>query len=183
MPVINFKAKEGKGWQPLPKGTYVIQINSVDPTKVSTKGNPQMMVEGQVVGGDSEGKKVTLWYPLDGAAAWRLRNLLEGTGVDFEDTELDEVDDEQKPIHGYSFDSDDLPGMSFLCDVDQREYQGKVNNDFANERPVDGAPAEAAAASKPAATATKPAAAAAAAPARTPTAAAAATSGVRRPRV
>ena len=174
-PVIEFKAKESKGWQPLPDATYVLQITAVDPTKVSKKNNPQMMVEAQVAEGDHTGKKVTLWYPLDGNAAWRLRNLLEATGVDYEDTELDETDDEGKPIHGYSFDSDDLSGTTFLADCTQRTYEGKINNDFANERSVNG---EAAAA--PSKSSGTKAAAPAAPPARTPSAAA---QGVRRPRV
>jgi len=174
MPVIEFKAKEGKGWQPLPKGTYTLQITSVDASKVSKKGNPQMMVEAQVSGGDHEGKKCTLWYPLDGNAAWRTRNLLEGTGVDYEEFDSGEVDDEGKKIFGYSFDTDDLSGASFTCDVDQREYEGKINNDYANERSV----GEEKPKTNGGAKATAAPAAAAPAAARTPTAAV-----QRRPRV
>jgi hypothetical protein len=180
MPVVEFKASEGKGWSPLPEGTYTLQISSCDPTKVSSNQNPQMMVEAVVVGGDHDGKKCTLWYPLMPKAAWRTRNLLEATGTDFEESESSEVGEDGKPLLSYSFDSDDLIGASFVCDVDQREYKGKVNNDFQNERPVEGSQAAAAAAApKAAQAAAAPAAAPAAA--RTPAAAAAATS--RRPRV
>lgn len=170
MPVVEFKAKEGKGWQPLPQGSYVLQITSVDPSKVSKANNPQMMVEAQVADGEHVGKKCTLWYPLDGAAAWRTRNLLEGTGIDFEELDSGEVDEEGKKICGYSFDTDDLPGATFLCDVTQRTYEGKVNNDYANERAVSDAPATETKTKTAAAKPSEPAAAAAPAAARTPTA-------------
>lgn len=167
MPVVDFKAGEGKGWQPLPEGSYTLQVSACDPTKTSKAGNPQMQVTAIVVGGDHDGKECTLWYPLATKATFRTRMLLEATGIDFEETETDEVED-GKPVKGYRFDTDDLIGASFLCDASQRTYEGKTQNDFGNERSVEEA-------------APAPKAAAAAAPAaRTPTAAAAAT---RRPRV
>jgi hypothetical protein len=176
MPVVEFKAKEGKGWQPLPKGTYILQITSVDSSKASKAGNPQMMIEAAVVGGDHDGKKCTLWYPLDGKAAWRTRNLLEGTGIDFEEIDGGEVDEDGKKIFGYKFDTDDLVEAQFMCDVTQREYEGKMNNDYSNERSPEGGDE---AAAKPAAESKAAAATPATQPARTPTAGAA----TRRPRV
>jgi hypothetical protein len=124
-----------------------------------------------------------LWYPLEGNAAWRTRNLLEATGADFEEIDSGEVaiddDGKERKLYGYSFDSDDLPGATFVVDCTQRTYEGKIGNDFANDRAV-GEAAPKARADKPAAAAAAKPAEAAATPARTPTAAAGGVT--RRPR-
>ena len=166
MPRIAFEAGENKGWQPLPKGTYDFRIDEVTETLSKQKETPTVMVKTHVEGGPHDQKEATIFYPLAPGAGFRLKNLLDAAGVDYEEVASTNVDKDGKPLTGYNFDSDNLIDCVVRVDVTVGEWNGKPKNEFSNERSLDaggnGAAAAAAPATAPAAAATAPVAAAAA---------------------
>jgi len=110
-------------WKPLPEGTYDFQILEVE-EKTSSKGNPQLYISTEVVGGEFSGKKCGMYFAATENATWRIVQLLEATGVAFEQagTDLD-------------FDENDLIGSYFQANAGIREYNGKKNNDFSKFEP------------------------------------------------
>lgn len=175
MPRIAFEAGESKGWSPLPKGAYDIRIDSVEETLSKQKETPSLMVKGHVEGGQYDQKEVTIFYPIVPGAGFRIKNLLDASGVDYQTFETDKTDKDGKPLTGYDFESDDLIECVIRYDVSVRTYNDKPQNDFQNERSVDGG-GNGAAATAPAAGA---AAATAPAPAAAPATAAAAVASAR----
>jgi hypothetical protein len=163
---INFRAGEntGSGWEPLPEGTYVFEIQSVNVGN-SNAGNPQLEVSMLIMDGPREGETTKTWYSLLPQSGWNLRGLLDALGIDYT---VGGADGEGR--EDLSFDGDHLISRRVEFYVAQRSWNNKINNDFKNPRdpeyvePADGV--EAAAAPAPAPQATPgPAAAAAAAPA------------------
>lgn len=156
MTEIRFKRPDSSGgnYQPLPEGVYDLQIESVDET-TSKKGNPQLKVGCRVVGGDNDGKSTTIWYSLLEQSLWKVQGLIDATGCD-------QGDDEESVLN-----TDDLIGRYFTVDNEPREYEGKMRDNWVNERassiadtsqPAPAAVTTKPAASKPAANASKPAA-------------------------
>lgn len=143
MPKLKFKGKQSQEWKPLPDGTYDLMIDSIEQT-TSQKGNAQLKVSAHVEGGSHDEKKVTLWFSLVPQAMWKMLDILDATGVDYTADEIDEVDPETgKPLIELEFDSDDLPGAMFTVDAKQStDNKGRPNNNFSNERPVEGSDAE-----------------------------------------
>ncbi len=175
MPVMTFKAKDAPtGYTPIPDGTYLLEIEKVDPNKVSkTTKVPQMQVTCKVVEGPYIGKTATIWAQLAGKGAWVTRAILDATGVDYEVIESDDVDEEGNKLNDYSFDTDDLPGTSMYADTFIDEYEGNKNNKWKNfkaveadEAPKDEKPAAAAKGAEKAAASKAAAPAAASAPVR-----------------
>lgn len=131
MAMINYtKGNEGGGWVPLPEGTYDVKILEVK-QGTSKSGNPQLSVKGEVMDGPHAGKTVTIWYSLTPQSTWKLDALLDALQIPR--VETGEYHADGQPIMG--FDDDALLNRCVRYDVKQREYQGKVNNDFAKERP------------------------------------------------
>lgn len=150
MPKISFRGAQstgGGGFTIYPAGTYTLQIDAVEETK-SKAGNPQLKVSCHIAdGGQYDGEKVTLWYPLLPQAGFRLRALIEATIPDkAEFIETDENDARGNPIAEIDFDTDDLIGEQFVADakVGQND-KGGDRNDWVNERPLPGSAADLAA--------------------------------------
>lgn len=173
---ISFNKPDENSWTPLPDGSYDLQIDEIE-ERTSSNNNPQLMVKCHVASGQYDTKKATIFYTLTPKATWRFKKLCDAVGV-----QCDEGAD------GLEVETDSLLGCYFVADVKSREYDGKTNNDFSNERPSAlsavaeappaPAPAQTLAAPTPAPVAAKPAPApapAAARPAGAPVAA-------RRPR-
>lgn len=127
----------GGGWQPLPEGQYDLRINSAE-QKTSSKGNQQIQLVCEVMDGEYAGKRATVWYSLLPSSTWKLDRLIDALGIQRQPT--GEFDSAGKEI--LAFDPDHLIGRTVRYNVKQREYQGKVNNDFADEArsPLDDAP-------------------------------------------
>lgn len=119
----------GNTYQPLPQGTYDFRINEVV-QGTSRNGNQQLQLKMEIIDGPYTGKKVSNWYSLLPQSTWKLDALLEALGIEREDT--GQVDANGKPIR--VFDDEWLIGRCIQYDVKQREYNGKTNNDFQNER-------------------------------------------------
>jgi len=148
MPKIQVTGKQSEGWQPLPSGSCDFMIDKVE-EGTSKAGNPQLKVSVHVMDGPHADKKATIWYSLLEQAVWKIAGLLEATGVGEVVELMDQIDpDTGKPKISVDFDSDDLVGMAFCCDVSQGTTpDGKAKNDFVNERePASGAKAKTAAA-------------------------------------
>lgn len=187
MPRVQMQGKQSEGWQPLPKGTYIFQIDAMTESTSKNTQNAQFKMEMHVAGGDHDGKKATDFLPMSDKAIWRWVDLLDATGIG-EITELQEIDPESgKPKIAIDVDTDELVGAMFKADVTLEEYpkdSGKMQNRFNQIRPVQDAPAESAAApaaSSNGSSASAPAPAPAAA-AAVPAAAPAAAAGQRRRR-
>lgn len=140
MPRIAVRRTEGEGWQPLPRGTYDITIESVK-EEVSQSGNAQLKVDGSVADGPHAGKKAGIYYSLLQQAGWKLKLLLDAAGVEYDEVDTGELNDKGKPVTEMQFDTDDLVGRTFRCDVTEgvNPTSGKPKNDFMDERSIDGA--------------------------------------------
>jgi hypothetical protein len=138
MPVISARASQGDGkWKPLPNGTYDFTIDAVK-ERVSGAGNQMLHLETHVAGGEFQGKKAGQFYTLVDKAGWRLKLLLDATGVDYNEVPLDGVvDDDGRPVTELQFDTDDLVGKTFTADVTiRKDNKGEDQNAFNNERCV-----------------------------------------------
>ena len=162
----------GGGWEPLPAGDYLFEIDEVEQT-MSSNEKPQLKISMHVVDGEHAGAKSTLWLSLVPQAAFRVENLLNavlqpGQYEAVETGEVKKYKGEEQPIYTFEFDTDDMLGQQVIYEVGQREYpagSGKFQNEFITATPAEqAAPAPSAkpvaTAARPAATATKPAAAA-----------------------
>ncbi len=142
MPRLKVRGKnpeDGGGWVPLPAGTYNIQLDTIE-QDISKNGNSQLKIAAHVVDGPHDLKKVTLWYVLVENSLWKLQNLCDAADVDYEIGDLDDTDPETgKPLIEFDFDTDDLEGCIVTFDVTERQYDGKAQNRFENERGPDGA--------------------------------------------
>jgi hypothetical protein len=158
MPVIEYVGSASSEYTPLPAATYTLQITKVEEGN-SRAGNRQVKVEAIVVDGEYEGRKCFLWYSLTPKASWKLGRLLAACGFDME--AISQATGRVNPETGkdelaYSFDTDDLIGQIFLCDVAVGTTpDGKPKNDYDNERaytkPATKPAAKAVTAAKPAA--------------------------------
>jgi len=126
---IPYSAGEGGSFQPLPEGTYDFRINETILGN-SRAGNPQLQLKMEVLDGPHTSKKVSCWYSLLPQSGWKIDALLEALKIEREDT--GQVDDKGNPI--LAFDDEWLLDRCVTFDVSQREYNGKTNNDFQNER-------------------------------------------------
>lgn len=129
MAKIPYSAGDAGSFQPLPEGTYDFRINETVVGN-SRAGNPQLQLKMEVLDGPHTGKKVSCWYSLLPQSGWKLDALLKALHIDREDT--GQVDGSGNPI--LEFDDEWLINRCVQFDVTQREFNGKVNNDFQNER-------------------------------------------------
>lgn len=104
-------------WQPLPEGQYDVKLLSYE-TTVSSKGNQQIKVVGEVADGESSGKRCTIWYSLLVQSTWKLKKLLTVLDIPYEGTTK------------VSFEGDDLIDRVCRYNVRQDIYNGKTNNKF-----------------------------------------------------
>ena len=144
MPKLKLTGKQTEGWKPLPDGTVDIMIDDISET-VSKKDIPQLKLSCHVEGGRHDAKKTTLWYSLAPNALWKVMILCDACGVEYDADELDELDPETgKPLISLELDTDDLIGQIYTVDVSQQTNPntGHLNNNFNNERPVEGSAAE-----------------------------------------
>lgn len=144
-------------WVPLPRGTYDLQVDSVE-EKPSQSGNaPQLVFKMSVIDGPSAGKKATHFQSLSEKSGGFIRELVEAAGIEHEAVESDTINEEDgKPFLIIDFESDDFIGRTFRADAIISEYNGKESNKFNRFRSLeaDEAPAPAA---EPAKTRTAPA--------------------------
>ena len=93
MPTIPVNLSNVQGYEELPVGEYLAQIDGIvhkpsdDPDKFA-----QLMVKYQVIDGELLGKTATEWLSLSPKAAFRLKKWFAKFGLD--DTENLEVDDD-----------------------------------------------------------------------------------------
>jgi hypothetical protein len=127
---INFRAGEntGSGWEPLPEGTCIFEIQSVE-VGASNAGNPQLEVSMLICDGPREGGTTKTWYSLLPQSGWNLRGLLDALGIEYV---VGAADGEGR--EDLSFDGDHLIGRRVEFYVAQRSWNGKINNDFKNPR-------------------------------------------------
>lgn len=128
MALINYSKGDGGAFKPLPAGSYDVEIKSAE-QGASSKGNPQLTIKGEVVDGEYAGKKVTMWYSLLPQSTWRLDALFSALAIDPVPT--GELDENGKEI--MSGDTDLLIGRVVRFACTQRTYEGKVNNNWADE--------------------------------------------------
>jgi hypothetical protein len=140
MPRISFKSEDSEGgWEPLPDGTYHFIVDAIE-EKVSSKGNAQLKVNLHVSEGPQEGKKVVMWWAMTPKSGWKMEEILNAAGIDWDKVETGETNsDTGKPLFELSFDTDDLPGCEIVADASVEKYQGKDQQRFSNERAPDGA--------------------------------------------
>jgi len=129
MAQINFSNSADNSFSPLPEGTADFEILKVE-QGVSKKGNPQLVIDTEICSGDSEGKKTKMWYSLTPQSTWKLKKLLLATHTPFETA------GEQGKGGTIQFDTDDLVGAIFTCDIEIsiNPENNKPKNDFNNER-------------------------------------------------
>ena len=123
----------------LPEGVYTFEVRSVEQT-TSSKGSPQLKIGVVSVDGPEVDRHTSIWYSLLSTAGWRLARLLDAAGVDYE-----------RADKAVRFDTDDLLGRTFVCDVTIGQTNtGKERNEFGNERPPQNKPRAQAPAAAPA---------------------------------
>lgn len=125
MAQIQFTSTGQKGFTPLPTGTYDVQIESVEES-VSKSQKEQLVVKGHVVGGDKDGRSVTVYYSKLPQSGWKIEALLKASGIDYEGT-----GGEDDP---FLFDSDALVDTYVRYDIVESEWDGRPKNDYKNER-------------------------------------------------
>ncbi len=140
MPKVQVSMTDSEGWKPLPKGTYTFVIDGAEQT-LSSKQKAQLKVKCHVVQHPQyNDKQSVVWLPMTSRSAFRVEEMLEATGIDFDKTDAAPG---QKDEDGYdlkydlSFDTEDLVGMFFVADVDVEEYNGKDQNRFSKIRALE----------------------------------------------
>ena len=126
---VRFEATSSEGggsYTPLPQGTYDVQFSKIEETR-SKNGNAQLQVTGRVAGGPHDNKVVMMWYSMTPKSGWKLENLLDATNVDFT------AEDAEGGGSIIDFETDDLIGAYCRFNVRQREWDGKMRNDFNDE--------------------------------------------------
>lgn len=131
---INFQAGENTGggaFEPLPEGTGLFEIESYE-VGSSKNEKPQLELSLKILDGPREGGTCKNWYSLVPTAGWNLRGLLDALGIEYESEGQD-----KEGRDDIVFDGDDLVGRQVEYYVKQREYNGRINNDFVNPRDPD----------------------------------------------
>jgi hypothetical protein len=124
-------------FQPLPKGTYDLDIVSVEEATTSNN-NPQLRMKMSVMDGEYAGKNVMHFMTITDKTGGFVKEMIDATGIDAEIVELDEVNPEDgKPFLSIDFDPEDFVGKQVRADATVREYEGKENNRFNNFRPIE----------------------------------------------
>ena len=97
---IPFKAGSPKSFTPMPKGTYLLVVDSVEEQVSKTSGNPMLKITHLVEDHPTySGRKVIRFMSLSAKATFRLRAMLEAAIPDKVDvTETDDKDEEGNPI-------------------------------------------------------------------------------------
>lgn len=135
MPRTTFKAPESS-YDLLPTGTYDCVITAFDDDVSKSKQKPNFKLTGEVIGGQADGRHLMIWYDRGPKSLWKVRNLVDASGIDVEVDDTDEKDEKGKPIKSYSFDTGDLVGRYVRVDCEEHMYDEKMRNSFVNERMV-----------------------------------------------
>jgi len=134
---IPFQAGAPKNFTPVPKGTYCLEIESVE-EKTSKNNNPMIEVT-QIIQDHPTyaGRKIKRWFTLTANAGFRAREFLEallGDKVDV--TENGQTDENGEPLFDIDFDTDDLIGLRYYSDaiIRHNKERGEDQNDWKNDR-------------------------------------------------
>ena len=64
----------------IPAGKYLAKVKDID-RRDSSKGNPQLVFELEIVSGLAKGKKIRYYITLTAKSLWVLRNFIEAMGI------------------------------------------------------------------------------------------------------
>jgi len=136
MPKIEFSAGTGLDFTPIPKGTYNLRIRKVEqkPAKAKEGGGesfPTVWIHVEVLDGQYEEKKATLFCTMKPEKGWQLRAVVQSCiPGKYEETEAGK-DADGKPIFAMAFDTDDLIDTTFTADLGiEDDNKGKPRNTF-----------------------------------------------------
>jgi len=118
---------ENRSWNPLPVADYCILITKVDTTRTSRGSDPkpQVMIQGEVVSDEYNGKKVTEFFFATPKALWRLENLFKALGIPGDET--GDIDAEGKAILDYP--EDELIERIVTVRILQDKYTDKTTGE------------------------------------------------------
>lgn len=117
---VNFEGV-GEGFFVPRAGGYGFEIVSA---QLSEDNDEQLVCEYRVLDGKYKGQTCRDWFSLGAKSLWRLRKMLTAAGFEVEDAEMD-------------IDFDDLVGLKFYCDVEERDYEGTRKANFVDFSALD----------------------------------------------
>jgi hypothetical protein len=112
MAKISYKAKKGGNYKLPPEGTYDYEIVGYEMEDPDDGGNPRLFLNLKIADGDQAGAEVRDYHTLNEKMGWKMRNVLQNTGVDYE-----ESDGGEGEPYAIEFDPDDLIGRYFRADL------------------------------------------------------------------
>jgi hypothetical protein len=107
----------GGGGFHIPEGEYGVIVDSAE-VGISSNDNEQIEWHFKGTDGKAKGKLFYFYTPLVEQALWKLRQTLEGLGVEVPDSVMD-------------VDLDELEGLEGTAVVEDDEYQGKTRSKLA----------------------------------------------------
>lgn len=113
---IQYRANKGSGFKLPPVGTYDFEIAEVKEDKVDDEGNPRLFLQLKIADGDQQGSDVRMYHTLSQERGWLMREVLQATGVDYE-----EEDGGEGEPYSIGFDTDDLIGRFFRAELTHYE--------------------------------------------------------------
>lgn len=123
-PTVNIDFSEVRGFEPIPPGTYEVEIENVTLKDSKSSDSQLLSWELRVAdGGEFDGRKVFMNTSLAPKALWKLKGVMESLGHEMTSDFAFDFDDETGQIT-----SPDLLEMRCIAKVSQREYQGKMTN-------------------------------------------------------
>lgn len=128
MAKIKFRAKEGGGdFTLVPQGTYECQIVDVEYEGLTSKdGEPQIKITFEIGGGsDYSGQKIPQWLTMNDKFGWKLDQLVEASGIEYE-VVGEETGSDGKKIRELSFDPDDL--LQTWVQIELSHWTSKKDN-------------------------------------------------------
>lgn len=139
---IQYKASEGKNFQPRPAGTYTLRITNVEES-TSKNEKAMLVIQHEIEDGQYAGHTFKRWFMVEGKGTFRTQALLEAAIPDkFEMVETGEKDDNDNPVYAFDFDTDDLIGATYLADaIIKKDPERGEQNEWRNERPLNAASA------------------------------------------
>lgn len=106
---LDFSNVTGGGFEPVPAGDYLVEIEKVE-EKTSKAGNAMLNFTFNIVDGEYEGRKIFDLYVLTEKALWKLQDLFSALGRD---------------VSGMvSFHPEDLIGETFIANLMIQESPG-----------------------------------------------------------
>lgn len=100
---LKFRGNKDGGFTLPPEGTYDLQIVSIKADETSNEGDPQVVVQFEIIGGPQAGSKFRQYYTLNEDRSWVFLKLLKAAGVDYSVTEGDGENDDE-----FDLDPDEL---------------------------------------------------------------------------